>query len=86
MKNKKRKYSESTVLNFDKRPASKGPNKEEVDFNFFFYSLNYICQEKTWKCYHIWVQNDNAARELIKSTINSSQWGHVSGAGISKDI
>ena len=43
MKNKKRKYSESTVLNFDKRPASKGPNKEEVDFNFFFYSLNYIC-------------------------------------------
>ena len=52
------------------RLASKRPDKEEADFNFFFYSLNYVHWEKTWKYYHIWVQNDGAARELIKGTIN----------------
>jgi len=25
------------------RPASKGPDEEEADFDFLFYSLNYIC-------------------------------------------
>jgi len=33
--------------------ASKRPDKEEADFNFFFYSLNYVHWEKTWKHYHI---------------------------------
>ena len=47
------------------RPASKGPNEEETDFDFFFYSLNYIYQKKAQKCYYTQVQNDDAARILI---------------------
>ena len=68
------------------RLAGKGPDEEEADFDSFFYSPNYVHWEKAWEHYCTWVQNDGAARGLIKGAINPSQWGHISGAETFQDM